>query len=28
MREYYLELIEKVDPKLRQKYSKVYRYNY
>jgi hypothetical protein len=28
MREYYLELIEKVDAKLRQKYSKVYRYNY
>ena len=28
MREYYLELIEKVDPRLRQKFSKVYRYNY
>jgi predicted RNA binding protein with dsRBD fold (UPF0201 family) len=26
MREFYLEQIEKVDPKVRQKYQKVYRY--
>ena len=26
MREFYLERIEKVDPKVRQKYQKVYRY--
>jgi hypothetical protein len=26
MREFYLEHVERVDPKLRQKYQKVYRY--